>query len=123
MENLVFRIKGFFWGLSFHRLYNHSKWLDLLIDKVIYLIDNCEDVNIDIDEYYITIRTSNDVIKFWNENKYYAWLSSGSINGVGFLNISPSKISMYRLKCKLFSTKNDRLHKKSYYDIDLISCQ
>ena len=123
MENLVFRIKGFFWGLLFHRLYNHSKWLDSLIDKVIYLIDNCEDVNIDIDEYYITIRTSNDVIKFWNENKYYAWLSSGSINGVGFLNISPSKFSMYRLKCKLFLTKNDRLHKKSYYDIDLISCQ
>ena len=122
MEKLIFRVKGFFWGFGFSPTFNHSIWLDSLIDKIIYLIDNCEDVKVNIEQYSIIVVTSNTIIELWNENKYYGWLSRGSVNGIKFEKISPSKMYMYKLYIKLKLFKDIPVHKKNFYDIDLISC-
>jgi hypothetical protein len=69
-----------------------------LVYKAIYIIENCKDVRVSINYYNIKIETKKSVIEFWNANKYYAWLCSGSVNGKGFFGGMPSRSAMYDFK-------------------------
>jgi hypothetical protein len=68
-----------------------------LLEKEIVSIDN-------INEYYILIVTSDGFeYKLWNNNKYYGWLTRGSItvnneNLVSWDDAQPSAITMAKLK-------------------------
>lgn len=86
------------WFLFTYNIYKVNDSLTDLIYKCIWIIENCEDSTVHIDEYYINIKTSSSTIELWNENKWYAWLTKGSVNGRGFDDIAPSKLSKYLFK-------------------------
>ena len=50
------------------------------------------------DKYYINITFNNGVVAYlWNGNKYYAWLSEGSIGEYKFANSRPKRKTMQKL--------------------------
>lgn len=58
--------------------------------------------NVKHDEYCLYIEFTDGVkAELWNENKYYAWLSSGNIDGFYWKNSRPKKSTMRRLRYKL----------------------
>lgn len=59
------------------------------------MIENCPHAVVEIDYHYITITTSTSTIKLWNANKFYAWISSGTVNGRGFSGCMPSREVSY----------------------------
>jgi hypothetical protein len=92
-------MKKFFWCLFLGSM-NHAKNSGLtdLVYKCIDIIDNCPNASVYISQYYIKINTSSSRIELWNENKFYAWLHRGHVNGRYFSNISPSKEAIYDFK-------------------------
>lgn len=81
-----------------HMNYEHNKSIDELLYRCIDLIENCPVVKVKIDYYYISIHTSSTKIEIWNANKYFAWCSSGCVNGREFNDVSPSRSAMYDFK-------------------------
>lgn len=67
-----------------------NKKLDLGIDKV------------SSNDYFINITFKDGVrCSMWNANKYYDWLSSGSIGNYNWIDVRPHKSTMRRLECEL----------------------
>ena len=91
-------MKRFFWKLFKSTNYVENKDLTALIYKCIGLIENCPNVIVKIDQHIIYITTSSSRITLWNENKFYAWLSKGSVNGRLFEDICPSLDALYDFK-------------------------
>lgn len=92
-------IHRFFWcSLRWIRNDRTDDGLSDLLYRCIDLIENCPSVEVDIKQHYITIKTSSSNIRLWNENKFYAWLSSGSVNGRFFNFIMPSRKSSFDFK-------------------------
>jgi hypothetical protein len=92
-------MKKFLWVFfKFYRSRPISEDANNLIKKCIHLLDNCQNVIVEIDYYDITIKTSSSVIKLWNANKWYAWLSRGSVNYRVFTDSMPSYSIMYDFK-------------------------
>lgn len=94
-------MKKFLWCLwqstCLHN-YEADKQVDELVYRSISLIDNCPNVTVEVDEYYITIKTFSTTIMLWNANKWYAWLSSGYVNGKRYRGMRASNTAMYDLK-------------------------
>ena len=101
-------MKRFFWKLFKSKNYVESEELTNLVYKCIDLIENCPNVTVSIRQYQININTSSSSIELWNENKFNAWLSRGSVNGRAFKDLSPSWDALYDFKVFL---------KKKGYDI------
>lgn len=78
-------------------LHPYSKLVDNTIidlcdglEKGIYTIKS-------ITEHWITIQRGDDLVQIWNANKWYAWLSTGHIEGTdGWKSLSPSRTTMVR---------------------------
>lgn len=89
----------FFWKL-FHPTMNYKedKGLTNLIYKCMWLIDNCPNATVKVEQYHIYITTSSTSIDLWNENKFYGWLSNGYVNGRKFKDVRPSLAAMYDFK-------------------------
>lgn len=92
LRKLIFYIK------SYPRDSRLSPELTALVYKCVQLIETCHTTKVEIDYYNLVISTANSKIIFWNANKYYAWLCSGSINGRHFSGIQPSVEAAFALK-------------------------
>lgn len=97
----MWRIKKFLWCL-FLCNHNVNETLDLLLK--VHMKTGIKSV----DEGYHHINVvfnSGAVLKAWNANKYYAWLSDGSItytdNKFTWADVRPKRGTMYDLKCLL----------------------
>ena len=101
-------MKRFFWKLFKTMNYEESQDLTDLVYKCIWLIKNCPNVTVRIEQYRMNITTSSSSIELWNENKFHAWLCQGEVNGRKFKDIRPSLDAMYDFKVFL---------KKQGYDI------
>lgn len=87
-----------FWLSTLGRVDKVSKDADALIRRCIWLIENYPSVNVIIDHYYITIQTSENTIRLWNANKFYGWLSLGSVDKDHFHGIMPSRRVSFKFK-------------------------
>lgn len=105
------------WGT---RSYEHSKKLDILL---IYL-ENIKITTIILDKYYCTIKfEDNSNLRFWNENRWYAWMSQGDMyfsNGkiMSWNGESPSYEILH--KYKKIILEQERINKSS--DLDFQDC-
>jgi hypothetical protein len=81
--------------------YKESQDMTDLIYKCIWLINNCPNVTVKVEQYSIYINTSSSSIELWNENKFYVWLSQGYVNGRKFKDTRPSLNAMYDFKVLL----------------------
>jgi len=91
-------VKRWWWKLNRNRNYDESKDLTDLVYRCIWLIENCPNVTVEITQYYLIIKTSTSHIQLWNENKFYAWLCRGTVNGRNYDRLSPSLDAMYDFK-------------------------
>jgi len=91
-------MKRFFWKLFITRCYDECKDLSDFIYRCIWIIENCPNVTVKIDKYYIYIKTSSSSNTLWNENKFHGWLCNGNINGIEFKERCPSLNALYDFK-------------------------
>lgn len=118
-ELTIKQMKKWYWCLFRATIFYRSKSLDKLIIRCMELINNCPNVKVDIDYYHITIKTESSTVILWNANKFHGWLGCGSVNGVSYLNKSPSASVMYDFKELLISKGYDINPPKPTIDINI----
>lgn len=96
-HKLIPNLKRFFWCLFHRSLYKTDLSLTILLYKLIPLIDS-NLLQVSVDPFHLFITSDKFIIQLWNENKWYAWLSNGQVNGDRFQNLMPSLKSMYDFK-------------------------
>lgn len=99
MVTILHEIQEFLWCLFRIRgNYPVSSNLNVLIYRCIWLLDTCPNVSVEIDYFHIRISTSSTKIELWNANKFYAWLSSGCVNGRSYDKVGASARACYEFK-------------------------
>lgn len=62
----------------------------------------------------IVVTHTNKTIEFWNENKYYAWMSTGTITNsnktLSWNNGRPDSLRMYRVLQKLKEYRRQQIN-------------
>ena len=99
MKTIDFRKKIFMKPTVFCvMVYPTCHILDIILNR--YLDKGIK--NVKHDKYCLYIEFTDGVkAELWNENKYYAWLSSGRIRDFYWKNSRPRKSTMRKLRYKL----------------------
>lgn len=119
MRGFIISLEKILWCSFRHRNWKVSTDYDALIRQCIELINNCSDISIRVDFYYIELKTNSTNIKLWNQNKWYSWLHRGEINGRKFQNVMPTFRAMFDFR-KALTNKGYNLFPPEHKIIDVI---